>query len=321
MGKKITWTQEESDYLLEIIEKNNHLLLNKIDLVNIFIKKFGEIKKIEQIRDKINKIVETKKLKIENKLNDYDKDVILNDYELLMTNELKKEHINKKYYCNIVEFKKHVDDNYTEFDIIKNRVDNKIRTINAKKLDDDIKSDIKEEMFICNECKLETFGCKKLWKGNEICDVCHYDEKKVRKRVKKITKVKKYMKKKNICCCVFCNKKYNFNVADYDTSFNFDHLNMFDKTLNIGGAVISGMKKRDIIKELDKCQLVCVTCHKFITKYECRLGFTSIKTFIEKKIDDDKVKDELLTKYKAKYNEEMSKIYTMLRSNLNKSND
>ena len=89
--------------------------------------------------------------------------------------------------------------------------------------------------------------------------------------------------------CAFCNKEKTVK-----SSFNYDHLNMFDKLESVGTLVYNGNDIEIIINEVKKCQLLCVDCHSIVTKIEQKLGFTLIKINMKKEFEGD----ELIKKQK-----------------------
>jgi hypothetical protein len=91
---------------------------------------------------------------------------------------------------------------------------------------------------------------------------------------------------------------------------------MFDKTSSICEMVRTGIPLSDIYTELDKCQLLCVSCHKLVTKIEHQSGFIRFKKQITKKFyetEDITKQEELRLQYSEKYREFMSKIYPILK--------
>jgi hypothetical protein len=48
---------------------------------------------------------------------------------------------------------------------------------------------------------------------------------------------------------------------------------MFAKNYNVGYMIENGCSKADLVAEIDKCQLLCISCHSIVTKMEHRYGF------------------------------------------------
>jgi len=55
--------------------------------------------------------------------------------------------------------------------------------------------------------------------------------------------------------CLDCGKKYPYYVMD------FDHTNG-EKEYNVSEMIGSGLSKSKIIKEINKCEIVCSNCHR-----------------------------------------------------------
>jgi hypothetical protein len=64
------------------------------------------------------------------------------------------------------------------------------------------------------------------------------------------------------CQCATPNCLNKINKAQDVNSFDCDHLNPEEKTLCISSLVISNYAPITLIQELDKCQLLCITCHR-----------------------------------------------------------
>lgn len=61
--------------------------------------------------------------------------------------------------------------------------------------------------------------------------------------------------------CSVCNKIYHHAAMDWH------HKDPTEKEFNIGIAVQRGLGKERIIKEIEKCELVCSNCHRAL-EYE-----------------------------------------------------
>lgn len=94
--------------------------------------------------------------------------------------------------------------------------------------------------------------------------------------------------------CSFCGEKGRMH---------FDHINMFNKSGNIGSMIENQYNFKDIIDEMDKCQLLCVPCHKKVTAYEHKHGFITKKRLFNKCIraggDIECIKTALMEQYNA----------------------
>jgi len=72
--------------------------------------------------------------------------------------------------------------------------------------------------------------------------------------------------------CEFCGKK---KVGD--DRFHFDHKNMFEKKNTVGFMIERGCSKEELVAEIEKCQLLCYSCHSIVTKMEWMHGFMQKK--------------------------------------------
>ena len=110
--------------------------------------------------------------------------------------------------------------------------------------------------------------------------------------------------------CTFCDKKSH--------KMNFDHINMFEKTGTVGFMIRYQYKFTEIMREIEKCHLLCISCHKIITKYEYDCGFTSKKQILNKAIrakeDITDMKSILIEEYRAK----MGPFYEKMRASRGK---
>jgi len=165
----------------------------------------------------------------------------------------------------------------------------------------------------CYEC------CKKIyninantnrqWKGNIICDNCWSNHEEERNDLWK--KVDEYRKIE----CVICK---SIQTKDGER-FHYDHINMFNKGDSICSMVNAGVNIDEIYKEIDKCQILCLTCHHFVTDIENKLGFTRIKQSLTRQLNGQEIQqeeyDNKVLLYQEKYEEKMKTIYEKLRKN------
>jgi len=105
--------------------------------------------------------------------------------------------------------------------------------------------------------------------------------------------------------CAFCGKKR--------IKMHFDHINMFEKTDCISTMHYKGYSKEEIIAEIDKCQLLCIHCHKKVTRTEIKHGFFKKKRIFNKILRKGGDISELRTKLIAEYSEIMGVVYGELR--------
>ena len=89
---------------------------------------------------------------------------------------------------------------------------------------------------------------------------------------------------------------------------------MFDKEDSIYSMVHDGTALDDIYREIDKCQLLCASCHAVVTKVETQCGFIGLKRKLNRlyvDTTDDSRKDELKREYSSLYEAVMTTVYAI----------
>jgi hypothetical protein len=146
----------------------------------------------------------------------------------------------------------------------------------------------------CQECDTFFYSCYK----TEICAPCRGNRIELLKK-----QVEKYITDNNLTECSFCKKPRN---NSYD--FHFDHKNMFDKEDSVYAMICRGESFQKICQEIEKCQVLCVSCHALVTKIEITLGFTALKS-------SNTRNGIATTKYnKERYEKSMAFVYDKIRT-------
>jgi hypothetical protein len=142
----------------------------------------------------------------------------------------------------------------------------------------DVKSYI--DSIVLHKC----VDCDRMILFNDRCSTCRkvYIEAKSKR-------IMEYIDEKGMTKCNFCG----INRGSDCTGFHFDHLNMFLKTGTVGQMIGNDTDDHIIMEEIDKCQLLCVSCHLLVTKIELKYGFTQRKIKLGKGIGnlEDLVKE------------------------------
>ena len=127
--------------------------------------------------------------------------------------------------------------------------------------------------------------------------------------------VSEYSKGCNKTACNICGKLATFDNT-LANRFNYDHVDMFDKKDSICKMVREGSLIDNIYKEIDRCQLLCASCHTIVTKIEHKCGFIRLKKQLNKDYDDGEIdkKEELQKEYSAIYSKLMNDVYNIIRS-------
>ena len=81
--------------------------------------------------------------------------------------------------------------------------------------------------------------------------------------------------------------------------------------------VNEGLNIEEIYSEIDKCQILCLSCHHIVTDIEHRLGFTRIKQTLTRNLNQCEITEEEYNKqtlyYQNIYEEKMRNIYEELK--------
>jgi hypothetical protein len=159
--------------------------------------------------------------------------------------------------------------------------------------------------YKCVECGRRDCSLPYLWKSDTYCETCHVRLYKtlIEERWRQINE---FSMRTNKASCNLCEKKAVFDNGLF-SRFHYDHIDMFNKSESICEMVRSGCPVEDIYHEIDKCQLLCVSCHKLITKMEHLCGFVRLK----KQMEDTEQDREACS---AVYQTLMRKIYDALKS-------
>jgi hypothetical protein len=99
---------------------------------------------------------------------------------------------------------------------------------------------------------------------NERCNECRESIRK-----KNMEEMREYLFRKGVYGCAFCKKPHTESMS----GFHFDHLNIYDKTDNVGFMLSRYIDMTKVYEEIEKCQLLCTMCHAVITKMEVMNGF------------------------------------------------
>ena len=146
----------------------------------------------------------------------------------------------------------------------------------------------------CNDCETEIYYEPRKWSSLKLCYSCH------KTRFIALEKeLGEYLTEKGHLSCKFCGKIRN---DAYD--FHFDHINMYSKTGSVGPMLFTGCNIDQIKAEIDKCQLLCVSCHAVVTHMELKYGF--IKTKHRRNKAARKYKESI-------YDEYMGEVYAFMQ--------
>ena len=122
---------------------------------------------------------------------------------------------------------------------------------------------------MCDDCGTCVVGAMKLIEGRTLCGLCrafHGDLITLGMYDRILREVMKP--------CRFCRR--------VEVKKNFDHVNMFHKSGSVGIMVMRGCCETELLKEIGKCQILCVDCHRIVTAYERRCRFTQRKVALRR---------------------------------------
>ena len=156
-----------------------------------------------------------------------------------------------------------------------------------------------------NKCTIQSNPFRK-WKEKNICDHCFSETYAEREKMWELVSNYKPIQ------CSFCNIKKN----NKEERFHFDHKNMFDKEESICIMIMEGVEIEKIYQEIDKCQILCISCHQIITYTENALGFTKQKKLLTRKLNHELSKEEhkiQIQNYQKIYDKIMLPIYQTMK--------
>jgi hypothetical protein len=161
-----------------------------------------------------------------------------------------------------------------------------------------------------NKCSIQINSLRK-WKDKQLCDKCFSHTYEEREKLWELISNYKPIQ------CLFCNTK----KESKDDRFHYDHINMFDKQESICIMVSEGMPIETIYLEMDKCQILCISCHSIITHIERVFGFTNQKCLLNRKLKQNEISKEdfeiQLQQYQTIYDEIMQPIYELIKTKTN----
>tara|TARA_B110000211_G_C13961598_1_gene500832 strand:+ start:101 stop:1039 length:939 start_codon:yes stop_codon:yes gene_type:complete len=166
----------------------------------------------------------------------------------------------------------------------------------------------------CQHCDDVIFNVHKntnrLWKENTICDTCWLKTKDERDFLWE--KIREYKKRE----CYMCKKVSKSETYNSSERFHYDHKNMFDKGNSICSMVYEGNTIEDIYLEIDKCNIVCLSCHHIITDIESKLSFKRVKSNLTRKLNIEEITEEEYEQEKTEWNKhyknKMESVYDSL---------
>lgn len=177
-----------------------------------------------------------------------------------------------------------------------------------------LKCILEENKSMCSDCGCKFYTIPSKWKGTDKCETCYFTQ--YQSDIDAMWgRIDIYLKDTHNTTCRFC-KKDKSNIT-----MNFDHLNMFIKGDSVCSMVRRGDIFEDIIKEIEKCQIICKSCHSILTRVENMAGFRRAKTNLTRSKNgtlkdiepiSKEAADDLERKYIKAYADSMEPVYSLL---------
>lgn len=300
------WSEEEDKYILEFIQEVDDDI-NYSELVASHNKTFNTKRTEDAYKVRVRKIAKENNVSLKSKT---------------QWSEEEKERLIKIVSSNPLNI------NWTEIANIFNRTELSVRTMYNDLVTPDrhiesciaviSEQEIKNIMTSienkCHNCEKSVYNTPLVWGENKYCEECHYklfnDDIIVR-----WIQIAEYSCMTGKDKCNICNKHCDFTQHS-QCKFNYDHKNMFEKSNTIYSMNKQGINLKQIYKEIDLCQLLCISCHNIITTIEQKTGFNRIKINITKeynKTNDVEQKERIAKHYSDIYEKYMNNIYEIVK--------
>lgn len=303
------WSQEEDAQLLEFIQEIQESIDYEV-LSETHNNNFNTQRSEESLKARVKKIAK------ENNINLKSNNHWTEDEKSYIVDTIKVNPLNINWSNIATHLKRSelsVKSMYNEIVSAKEHIECCILNIN----EDNILQIIKDNKHSCSSCNINMYSNPCIWKGCEYCDTCYYE--KYNEESQQLWRlVREYSIRINKNYCNICNKKATFDNS-MSSRFHYDHINMFDKSDSICKMVREGAQIDDIYDEINKCQLLCISCHSVVTKVEVICGFNRIKRQMTKEYNEtnnEEIKNKLNKEYYELYNNFMIQVYNYIRKSI-----
>ncbi len=301
------WSQEEDKYILEFIQEVQDDI-NYTELVSSHNKSFNTKRTEETYKVRVRKIAKENNivLRTNNRWTEEEKEKLvktvnanpLNINWTDIASQFNRTELSiRNMYNDLVPSEKHIE-----------------CCMNALS-EQEIKSIMINIEKKCNNCTKSIYNTNPLvWDRIIYCEECHYKlyNNEIINRWKLVAE---YSSKTGKDMCNICKKKYDY--TQHICKFNYDHKNMFEKSDSVYSMIRSGINLEDIYKEIDLCQLLCVSCHSIITTIEQKTGFNRVKINMTKeynKSNNIEQKEKIISQYSEMYEKYMNNIYEIVKN-------
>lgn len=184
--------------------------------------------------------------------------------------------------CSLTYKTKHTVCNGGTCDFCKKHYQNlNLHKCAVRKLFADLDTTTKIPIY-CEGCLLPFYSKKFIfaWKEHSLCvNCCHIPE---------IQMEQIFLRNILHCHLIFTGQmKCEFclvQVLGYDLQplmkFELDHINSLRKSHSVGMMILLGFKIHEILKEMQLCRILCLSCHSAVTEIEIRSGILRCKDTI-----------------------------------------
>jgi hypothetical protein len=163
---------------------------------------------------------------------------------------------------------------------------------------------------VCVQCHKRTFKVKK-WDRLDYCVRCY--QKDFQPLLEsRWQQVNAYLIKQHKDACVLCNDASLYHNSGY--YFHLDHVNMFEKAASVYEWVTNGSAISQVYQEVDKCQILCISCHAAVTLIERMSGFIRLKQNLTRKYNQTGELTASQDKSFLTYHEFMHATYEHIRN-------
>lgn len=308
----IRWSEKEDNHILELLNEYSKMCsINEINYEEMLYnhnKLFNTERTDDTYKARIKKIIKENNIEIKTNNRWTEKDInyliqaVQKDVYEIKWNEI-SEYLKRSETC--------IRNKYNELISAEEHLQSFLDNITL----DNIQKITKQYEHQCTNCSKKCYSNIFIWDDIEYCEEC-FNELYSNHIEYRWDKVREYSIINNKYSCNICKKEAIFDNS-ITNRFHYDHIDMFDKGESICKMVRTGYLLEDIYKEIDKCQLLCLSCHTIITKIEHSSGFIRIKTNITKefnKTNDKNKKEELNKYYSETYNKFMKNIYNIVKT-------
>jgi hypothetical protein len=134
---------------------------------------------------------------------------------------------------------------------------------------------------ICSRCgdwHAVTMGIVRMWKDDILCIDCYDAADDIRAE---ISHRKAKLRAEDIAVgrttCSMCARILLGPNGKEVRRFEYDHINVFDKTDSVGHMLFSGQPMTVVFAEAAKCRVLCHRCHRLTTFVERQSGILKLK--------------------------------------------